>query len=749
MANPKPTKQFNRDKPFKRINNDSFIVKANKKPNGDGKDCGCRPDVGDEVQLKKDLAGPLLSHLSGPLGAVFAGVKGLQSVTNFVNNISPIIALIPGVGPALAAGNAILNKVLTLATNATDFIVISLASKTFERALRVIPEWAPVKKGASNHIVEDDQMVEMEGVATRSFGNPVEVPFREWHRWFDWNVQVAPEPEYLNAQSPANNPPDQRELQPPDDKPITKDNAFVIQIDPGILRSAADQADLDARAMAEIPEMEQKDAVFLANDWCWPQTGMFVWAAGRHVYDCSRTTAKDPNNPNQPVLMCAMINPARALATARWGATTFPGQAHAFAVPAIQFMFVATKSGGYLDFSATTDQDYEFILDLPPGPEASSSPYPVGHTGNFPRNTVVLRSQLLQKVEPLSGSDVALFQPQIEPIFEADLSKPPRQVKVTIPLASRGTTPATARKAGFLLSLGWYDGDRSQAKSVKLCTLTLTKFTAHQGKMKRDDAGKALRDEVEKELVKQIDNQVDQIKIGNTGQTVGSNAALKNAVHNLAQSIINKLIAALPGSAGQDEEWLMRFGLNGVWRNSFQPGVFDAPKALPPITFPTIALGPEDQLSFSMSGIEMDPVGDMMRLKHSDRVVKVALSKGATPTEVQPWEKVFNPDDQDPARAKDLRVQMLIDYVGTVMENTSFTGLDNEPLGFLDPDQAKAGTAPSSNPLLMKGVADGTSAFSQLAKFARATDEERVLVEATNTNDYLLEGTLTIASQKT
>jgi len=747
VANPKPSKQFNKSKPFKRINNDSFIVKANKKPNGDGKDCGCRPDVGDEAQLKKDLAGPLLSHLSGPLGTIFAGVRGLQSVTGFVNKISPIVALIPGVGPAIAAGNAILNKVLTLATDATDFIVISLASNTFDRALRVIPEWAPVKKGASNHIVEDDQMVEMEGIATRSFGNPVEVPFQEWHRWFDWNVQVAPEPEYLNAQSPANNPPDQRELQT-DDKPITKNNAFVIQIDPGILRSSADQADLDGRAMAEVPEMEKKDAPFLANDWCWPQTGMFVWAAGRHVYDCSRTTAKDPKNPKKPVLMCAMINPARALATARWGATTFPDQAHAFAVPAIQFMFVASKEGGYLDFSATTDQDYEFILDLPPGP-VGSSPFPIGHTGSFPRNTIVLRSQLLRKVEPLQGSDVALFEPVIEPIFGADLSQPPQQVKVTIPLASRGTTPATARKAGFLLSLGWYDGDKSQAKQVKLCTLTLTKFTAHKGKMKRDDAGKALRDRVEKELVKQFLNQVSSIGVGNSGKTVASNPALLNAVQNLAHTINTQVLAALPGLAGQDEEWLMRFGLNGVWRNSFQPGVDSKTKALPPITFPTIALGPEDQLSFSMSGIEMDPVGDMMRLKHSDRVVKVALAKGATPTEVKPWEKVFNPDDQDPAKAKDLRVQMLIDYVGTVMEKTSFTGLDNEPLGFLDPDPAQATAAPNSNPRLMKGVADDTTPFSQMAKFARATDEERVLVEATKTEDYLLEGTLTIASQKT
>src|SRR5262249_30941441 len=147
--------------------------------------------------------------------------------------------------------------------------------------------------------------------------------------------------------------------------------------------------------------------------------------------------------------MCAMIHPARALATAHFQAFAFPENG-TFAVPAVQFLFVASRRGGYMDHASMADSDYEFIIDLPPV-NAATSPYPIGNTDDFPHNTIVVRPRLLRDLRFLKPIDSKEAEPRIEPIRPNDPSQAPSQVKLTIPKSVLDGADAY----GFRLVLGW------------------------------------------------------------------------------------------------------------------------------------------------------------------------------------------------------------------------------------------------------------------------------------------------------
>ena len=97
--------------------------------------------------------------------------------------------------------------------------------------------------------------------------------------------------------------------------------------------------------------------------------GQYVWITGRWIYDCGHASSE-----KQTALMRSELHPCRSIATARWEAVKF--DEHEQYVPAIQFMFFASRGGGYLDFKAIDSTDYEFIIDLPKY-QASPIEYPM------------------------------------------------------------------------------------------------------------------------------------------------------------------------------------------------------------------------------------------------------------------------------------------------------------------------------------------------------------------------------------
>jgi len=155
-------------------------------------------------------------------------------------------------------------------------------------------------------------------------------------------------------------------------------------------------------------------------------------------------------------------------------------------------------------------------------------------------------------------------------------------------------------------------------------------------------------------------------------------------------------------------------------------------------------MGEDDLLALSVHGTEFDPVGDMMRAARPSRIITENSAE-------VPWPRIFQPDS-DPAISKTKRRDMVFQYVLKVMSDTTSgklsLGLEDHPLGMIEPDFSNPGLSPqNSNPLQMKGVADGTFAIKRTAKFARAVGDQCILVEDSSKDDYDIQGTLTIASQ--
>lgn len=756
MADPLIKKPLDRDKPFKRINNQNFLVKN--APDGLGVPCGCHtpeefgPVEKEFIKFLEDnlpVIGPLLSALE-TARKIAKTIADAATILKTALLTAPIIALLVaplGLGAVLAvlgsvatiagAIASIIGDVLDAIETALKAFFGTIGAKIFRRAVRVIPQWVPVKKGEANNRITASQVIEMEGTVTRSYGNPVEAPFFQWHRWFNWNVQVNPEPEYAKALSPANDPPDTTDFQATE-TPLNKNNSFEIQWDPGAMMTPEEaQAFEVGFKPGEIPA---HDGPMLIDDWCWPTTGMFVWAAGRWVYDCSRVTTDA--NPK----MCAMINPCKAIASARWKAVRFADQAHDFSVPAIQFLFFASKRGGYLDYEKINDEDYEFILDLPPAPIEERAPFPIAHTGKIPHNTIVLRPRLLRNVRQLFQSGVPRIEPIIEFIPPDDPKKPPTQVKVTVPLKS---VDANARACGFVLSLGWFDPNLELAAKVKSCNLVISGFS---GRLQVRDSGiKKIREvfakeeaRMREELLKKVDDIVIPLPIPFLKLHVGDLPPVKALVHKMVNAGIDEFFAALGKTFSETEEWLFRFGVNGVWKSVFIDGVKNSAVSFSPqIQFENILLGEDDFLFFSAHGIEFDPVGDMMLAEHAKRII--------TDNKVEiPWPLIVTPD-ADPAKAKIKLRDMAFQYVLKVLSGTTkdslALGLDNSPLGIIDPDITKKGTAQDSNPLLMRGLGEQTFQIRRTAKFARAVGEQFILAEDSAKDDYTINYILQIRNQ--
>ncbi len=738
-----------RERPFHRVNYKDFDeAGTKKKPDGDGLNCGCA-----NKEDFKDIEGDLLTFLLGSEGFVNDFLKGLLGTG--VDQLLNLLKDIPGLNVAAF--------ILSVAKN----FIKEAAAKLHPKAVRAIPQWSPVTKGARNDIVDASQIVEVEGFVTRSYQNAADVPLFQWHRWFNWSVHIRPEKGYEWVAASVKNPPSTKHIDngdgedmDSDEHPITQNGSIECQWDPGVLWQ--DQSLFERGLKDDIKDNTfDKDAqkacgpMFHA-DWAWPMAGQYAWAAGRWVYDCGKSTDpdKDKGNPKKP-RMCAILNPCKAIATARWEAFKF--SENDGRVPAIQFMFFACKRGGYLDHEGIDDTDYEFIVDLPELSNLHTEPYPIGHTPDFPHNTLVLRPRLLKHVN--TGAFAAAGGQAVDPVIEVirpdDPSLPPRQVRVKIPM----TQMKGAQAYGCIVSLGWHDPMNVEASKVLACTVNIDRIIDR--KHVRDNPAEDVAPIVEDLLDALADAIAEQINILPQGllklPIIGDIASLlqKGLAKALSLAfsglkfLIQKTIDALKV---ENEEWLVRVGVNGRWfafHRSLEP---DRDLVLSQKV--TLFLAEQDRIFISTSGGEIDKIGEVMFRPHADRLLKQG-------SKVVSWKDIADSD-------KDTRRKLIMEYVGKLLHTL---GNENEVLGIIDvridpglniTDYNYGRDNENFNPLWMDskphpfgqnaskvGAGVGSTAvLKKTADFARmVAGPQCVYVEKPGDQDYKLEYDISVAKQ--
>jgi hypothetical protein len=365
---------------------------------------------------------------------------------------------------------------------------------------RTVPDWVPVEREGKPPSVTREMWAtlpeveyELEGAVTDSRHARIDVPFTQWHFWYDWNFFVIPAKgfEYLRGRG---NP----------------HQSIECEWDVGAF------GDYDFQSSRPTPAVP---GPMFDRDWAWPVGGEYMWIAGRWIYDCghpqSRIFKKDggellgditkerseevfvrteggflrPSTVKHITIATATgpvtvadaeidrieresivhteLHPCKAVASARWEAVKFDdNERH---VPAIQFMFFACLDGGYISPFPLNSRDYEFIVDLPESAE-DKGPYPVGHAPEFPMNTLVVRPRLLVQLDyaPFASARRPVVPAgQADPVIEllpAEKGGVPKQVKIRVPLTK---VDASAHSYGVIVSLGWHDPERKQANKVK------------------------------------------------------------------------------------------------------------------------------------------------------------------------------------------------------------------------------------------------------------------------------------------
>jgi hypothetical protein len=385
------------------------------------------------------------------------------------------------------------------------------------------------------------------------------------------------------------------------------------------------------------------------------------------------------------------LHPVKALASARWEAVSFPENNNLF-VPGIQFLFFATKEGGYYEDLKLGGQDYEFIVDLPKIKEPEYN-WTIGHTSEFPFNTGVLRSpQLLWKVDfdPFQKSidrtskalgrsfNLAKIEPKIEFVPPKEPGLVPEQVKVTIPLAGVGSG---VDAYGVILSLGWLDPDRSQARRVK------------------------------------------KVKVSNFKIKVG------------AERHDTFLLT------GPTAEWQVRVGVNGRWMQVRQEGitahdVIDLPRRAGinanPVEF---HLADDDFVCVAAHGEETDAVHDTYKDRtDADRTLTLGRS---------------GPMDymRDCVKGNLVKARQV---VTAIEDDQMFTGaVESDPLGRLDPFHGEANPKnPVNNPFPVRGFV-GKKDMSLDAPLVKEVGHAAELAENVNIGpDFTLTYTIEVTDQK-
>jgi hypothetical protein len=312
----------------------------------------------------------------------------------------------------------------------------SLYGQMIQGLARAIPGWVSVES--------EDQEQELEGTLERCFQTWTDVPLFQWHRYYDWNFHVIPAEGYRYVLGSGNEVPPE----------------VVIGATDRRITTQSMECEWDCGAFGPRPGL-----MFDNAQWIWPMAGQYCWMAGRWIYDCGHASSPNKNTG----LMRSELHPVKAMATAQWEAVSFPENGNLY-VPGIRFLFIASQLGGYKQFNAINDRDYEFILDLPKN-QGMASPWLLGHTPDFPLNTGVLRApHLLHKVQFLNTQMGAPgnVEPVWEPIPATTPGRLPEQIKIKIPLTQM---PMDKASYGVIINFGWFDPDQSQARRVKRCQI--------------------------------------------------------------------------------------------------------------------------------------------------------------------------------------------------------------------------------------------------------------------------------------
>ncbi len=467
--------------PFHRINSRKFDPRASA-ASGFGYECGCRDPARDysETGLADILTKGAIDLADG---LIPPGIRRLAS-----------LVLKAATDKDLDEYEKELAKFL--AQKGEGFI--------FAQALRAIPAWVPVERKL---VVKDKKQVrdpnfkevdrEVEGQLSRSFLGCLDLPLMPWNRWYNWNFHVEIEAgsgfaHVAGRGNSLNNSEqddlggdtreDAREAFAMDRKGGPADNAFECVLDVGTFSAA--------------PGMGGSAGIMFDAGWpFWPMAGDHFWCQGRWVYDCTHVqNAKavkpfDPNNPDQERefdtgLHWTQIHPARAFACHRLEGFKF--EENDKAVLASRLMFMACKKGGYLDFDdfakLDSQDDPVFVVDLPPPPITGPITWPIGHTPDFPMNTLVLRPRLLVDFDfaPFKASRTLLtndlgavnrsIDPTVELIKSDEKLKLPDQAKITFPLSK---LPAGTGLYGVVVSLGWFDPTGELAARIKKVTVAI------------------------------------------------------------------------------------------------------------------------------------------------------------------------------------------------------------------------------------------------------------------------------------
>ena len=476
---------------FHRINGDLFD-KERDPASGNGYKAGGR-SVKD---FKEDALADLLAN--GVLVAVENALTGFlpSIITNLLKQFDS------------AAGNALQKKLDEINDAIAKLIASTVEGAVFGKFIRSIPAWVPVERQLTP--IPDDEKDEkklkaavdknkkeredfektakeneVEGQLTGSYQLPRGIPFLQWNRWFNWAFNVKPINgyRYMVGQGNKHDPKEEADLHPDNaDDPLDP----ATDVNEGQDHSM--QCLMDFGAFSKTPG-EVGDKLFASgpmyqNGWpFWPSCGDYFWASGRWVYDCTHVTDDDKDKG----LMPTQLHPVKAFACARYEGFKFDENERP--VPAVRFLFFATKRGGYLNFGAKdkdvaddecgvkiNSKDYEFVLDLPESPPIEDVKWPIGHSPVTDANTLVLRPSLLIDVKfaPFdvdTGTFANNLQfdkaviPKVRLLKPADPKKPTqRQVKVTVPLTK---FDAGKDAYGVCISLGWFDPTGEQADRTK------------------------------------------------------------------------------------------------------------------------------------------------------------------------------------------------------------------------------------------------------------------------------------------
>lgn len=436
-------------------------------PSGKGYDCGCRsPNDYRHTALFEAVVG---AAVDGLIAAVNNEVPGAQAALDAISQAS--------------------------GTNVVDALKRWLANTIegafFRSYLRYVPSWAPVDRIAygpqfrpkdendrplpHNVVNGREAEVEVEGHLTRSYLSRHHRPYTQWSNFYHWSFQVRPERGFRHLIGKGDSPTESET----DSMGATHSEGIELYLHSATNSSL--ECLFDLGAMSKPPgdhkpvDTRKYPSILFSQKWpFWPQSGDWFWAAGRYVYDCTHATDDDKTKGLHPTL----INPTKAFAVARYEAFKF--EENGDWIPATRFFFLATAKGGYWDFDGDikiTDQDYEFVVDLPPLPDDIGE-FSIGRTPEFDWNTIVVRPRLMKKIDPAPfglGAESPRKWWKRDPILQLVRPEPgklPRQLRVKVPLSQM--KPEDGDAYGFVLSVGW--NDPAQAARVRKVAVELSKL---------------------------------------------------------------------------------------------------------------------------------------------------------------------------------------------------------------------------------------------------------------------------------